>query len=85
MNPDVSFTEEYSFRHLNGTMVNKIDKKVTYFLGVVDAPHTTAWNAHDEEVMNGAWMDFDEAEKTITFKEARTVLAEVKSHLDKQG
>ena len=77
------FTEQYSFRRLNRTSINDIDKKVTYYLGWVADDLSNNWRARDEGVVAGRWVTFEQAEQLITFAQARTILHQVKTHIDK--
>lgn len=78
--PDTAVVEEYSFER-NGHRYHKV---VKYFLGFVDSTVGTTPDEFKPEIPEYRWMPYEEAQKTLTFPEARKVLDDVWEYLQKR-
>lgn len=74
---DVQFRESYPFVREEG----KIEKTVTYFLGLVSSMKSATNDAFKAEIPEYRWLSCEEAKKTLTYPEARKVLDEVWEYL----
>lgn len=72
---NASFSEQYTFQK-EGNLVNKI---VKYFLAIVQNQDI---RIQPEEISDYKWVEFDDAIKLITHKEAREVLEKAEEYLE---
>jgi len=72
--PSTRYEEHYNFITHN----QRIEKKVTYFIGWVKDSTVTI---QPSEIADCAWLSFEEAHQRLTFNEAKRILKEVQDAL----
>ena len=76
---DITFTEEYTYVTGDGKDIHKVN---TFYLGFVEDKTQTKINIPDEIAEIG-WFTHEEAKERLTHKEAKELLEEVWSYINK--
>lgn len=73
-----AFEEQYSFRHQEQI----VDKRVTYFVGYVDAIDAETPQGFKSEIPESRWLGIIETRDLLTFEQAKRLLGDVWIYLE---